>query len=119
LDPVIGARPPPFGLTNAIKQEGRVMAQMNYSRIKVTVDSVAGKCPLGNRPGKEFIIERTTPAGMCISAFNAINPAIQVLRYGGSFPWEKNPDEAYICCPDHINRTVFKLERTGEVVIQK
>jgi len=95
------------------------MAQMKYSKIRVTVDSVAGKCPLGNIPGKEFVIERTTPAGMCLSAFNSINPAIQVLRYGGSFPWEKNPDEAYICCPDHLNRTVFKLERAGEVVIKK
>ena len=95
------------------------MAQMKYSRIKVTVHSVAGKCPLGNTPGKEFIIERTTPAGMCLSAFNSISPAIQVLRYGGSFPWEKNPDEAYMCCPDHLNQTVFKLERAGEVVIKK
>jgi len=62
------------------------MALMNYSRIKVTVDSVAGKCPLGNRPGKAFIIERTTSEGMCLRAFHAINPAIQVLRYDGSFP---------------------------------
>ena len=53
------------------------MAQMKYSKIKVTVDSVAGKCPLGNTPGKEFFIERTTPAGMCLSAFNSINPAIK------------------------------------------
>ena len=95
------------------------MPLMNYFRIKVTVDSVAGKCPLGNRPGSEFIIERTTPDGMCRSALHAINPVIHVLRHGGSFPWEKNPDEAYICCPDHINRTVFKIERAGEVVIQK
>ena len=95
------------------------MALMNYSRIYVTVDSVAGKCPLGNRTGREFIIERTTPGGMCLSAFNSIFPAIQVLRYGGSFPWEKNPDEAHICCPDHINRTVFKLERAGDMAIKK
>ena len=54
------------------------MAQMKYSKIKITVDSVAGKCPLGNTPGKEFFIERTTPSGMCLSAFNSINPAIQI-----------------------------------------
>ena len=60
------------------------MVQMKYSKIKVTVDSVAGKSPLGNTPGKEFIIERTASAGMCLSAFNSISPAIQVLRSGGS-----------------------------------
>jgi uncharacterized repeat protein (TIGR04076 family) len=95
------------------------MTPMKYFIIKATVDSVAGKCPLGNRPGKKFVIKRTTPAGMCLSAFNAVSPAIQVLRYGGSFPWEKNPDVAYISCPDHLNRTVFKIERAGEVIIQE
>jgi uncharacterized repeat protein (TIGR04076 family) len=95
------------------------MAQMTYSKIRITVDSVAGKCPLGCKPGMEFMIARTTPAGMCLSAFHSIQPAIEVLRYGGSFPWEKNPDEADICCPDHLNRTVFKIERAGEVIINK
>jgi uncharacterized repeat protein (TIGR04076 family) len=52
---------------------------MKYSKIKVTVDSVAGKCPFWNTPGKEFISERTTPADMCLSAYNSITPAIQVL----------------------------------------
>jgi uncharacterized repeat protein (TIGR04076 family) len=94
------------------------MAQMKYSKIKITMDSVAGKCPSGNALGNEFLIERTTPAGMCLSAFNSISPAIQVLRDGGSFPWERNPDVAYFCYPDHLNRTVFKIERIGEVFIK-
>ena len=92
------------------------MAQIKYCRIKITVDSVHGTCPLGNKPGREFLIERTTPAGMCLSAFHTLGPAIQVLRYGGRFPWEKDPDTAYVACPDHINRCVFRLERAGELV---
>jgi uncharacterized repeat protein (TIGR04076 family) len=92
------------------------MPQVIYHRIKITVDSVHGSCPLGNKPGKEFLIERTTPAGMCLSAFHALSPAIHVLRYGGRFPWEKDPDIAYVGCPDHINRCVYKVERTGELV---
>ncbi|TES93185.1 MAG: hypothetical protein E3J94_01820 [Desulfobacteraceae bacterium] len=51
---------------------------------------------------------------MCISAFGAILPAIQVLKFGGSFPLEKDPDVAYIGCPDHINRVFYRLERAGE-----
>jgi uncharacterized repeat protein (TIGR04076 family) len=58
--------------------------------------------PLGNKPGKEFIIERTTPTGMCMSVYQAISPAIQVLRFGRSFPWEKNPDVAHFACPDPV-----------------
>lgn len=95
------------------------MSEIRYHKIKITVDSVEGKCPLGNRPGREFLVERTTPAGMCLSAYNSIASAIQVLRYGGSFPWEKNPDIAYVGCPDHLNRVVYKLERAGEIVFGK
>ena len=95
------------------------MAGKRYFKIKVTVDSVAGKCPLGNKPGREIVIDQTTPAGICISAFNSLNPAIQVLKYGGSFPWEENPDVACICCPDHVNRTVYKIERAEEVAFKE
>ena len=65
------------------------------------------------------MIDQTTPAGICLSAFNSLNPAIQVLKYGGSFPWEENPAVAYICCPDHVNRTVYKIERTEEVAFKE
>jgi len=90
------------------------MSTIQFHTIKITVDSVEGKCPLGNKPGKEFIVNGTTPAGMCISAFGAILPAIQVLKFGGSFPWEKDPNVAYIGCPDHLNRVVYRLERTDQ-----
>ncbi len=52
------------------------MAEKRYFKIKVTVDSVAGKCPLGNKPGREIVIDETTPGGICLSAFNSINPTI-------------------------------------------
>ena len=101
-----------------IKKEDHEVAEMKFYKIKVTVESVEGKCPLGNVPGKEFIIERTTPAGMCMSAYQAISPAIQVLRFGGSFPWEKDPDVARFACPDPVNRTIYKIERVGEVFLR-
>ena len=62
------------------------MSEIRYYKIRVSVDSVAGKCPLGNKPGSEFIVERGTPAGMCLGAFGSIYSAIQVLRFGGSLP---------------------------------
>lgn len=90
------------------------MSTIQFHAIKITVDSVEGKYPPGNKPGKEFIVKGTTPAGMCISAFGALLLAIQVLKFGGSFPWEKDPNVAYIGCPDHLNRVVYRLERTDE-----
>ena len=95
------------------------MADTKYFRIKITVESVAGKCTLGYEPGNQFVTEGTTPAGICLSAFNTLNPAIQTLMFGGSFPWEEDPDVTHLACSDHVNRTVFKVERAGEIVIEE
>jgi len=44
---------------------------------------------------------------------------MEVSGNGGSFPWEENPDVAHICCPDHLNRTVYKIERMEEVAFKE
>lgn len=88
-----------------------MMAKTASYPVRITIESVKGKCPLGNTPGTVFLVKRTTPAGMCLGAFNALLPAIQVMRFGGVFPWEPDPDVAYIGCPDHINQVVYRLER--------
>jgi uncharacterized repeat protein (TIGR04076 family) len=36
-----------------------------------------------------------------------------VLEFGGSFPFEKNPDVAYAACPDGDNPVVFEIRRVG------
>ncbi len=72
---------------------------------------VKGECPLGNRVGDAFIINDTTPQGMCLGAFTSLLPAAQVMMYGGSFPWEDDPDVAHIGCPDHVNQVVYRLEK--------
>ena len=95
------------------------MAEIKFFRIKITVESVAGECALGHEPGKEFVTEGTTPEGICLTAFNTLNPAIQTLMFGGSFPWEEDPNVTSLCCSDHVNRTVFKVEKAGELVIKE
>jgi uncharacterized repeat protein (TIGR04076 family) len=79
--------------------------------IKITLISQLKKCPAGHSVGDEFIIGRFTPEGMCMGAFASLLPFITTLRYGGSFPWEKNPDTGTFCCPDPEVVNVFHLER--------
>ena len=68
-------------------------------QIRITVKS--GKCQGNiNDVGQVFTVEETTPAGMCMGAWNAIAPYVQTLRYGGNFPWEKAKGCALIHCPD-------------------
>jgi len=71
-----------------------------------------GTCVAGHKTGDEFPIGDTTPAGMCSYAFQTIFPAATVLQFGGSFPWEDDPDKATVACPDPANPVVIELRRT-------
>ena len=80
-------------------------------KVIARVKSIKGACPNGHQVGEEFIFDRKSPAGLCLSAFSSILPFVRVLQFGGGFPWEENPDEATIGCPDCENVTVFHLQR--------
>jgi len=82
--------------------------------IKVEVISQKGNCVIGHKVGDEFLISRTTPEGICLSAFNAFFPAMRTLMFGGTFPWSEDPDTATMACPDAENPVVFKLTRIRE-----
>ena len=75
------------------------------------VVSQQGTCAAGHRVGDEFVIGQETPAGMCSWAFHALFPFAGVLQFGGSFPWEPDPAQAKVACPDADNPVVFVLRR--------
>jgi uncharacterized repeat protein (TIGR04076 family) len=81
--------------------------------IKITLISQIKKCPAGHKVGDQWVVSRYTPAGMCLGAFNSILPYITTLRFGGSFPWEKNADSGTFCCPDPAVVNTFRLERVS------
>ncbi len=66
--------------------------------VRITV--INGECVGDHKVGQEFIVEHKTPGGMCLGAWNAIAPYVNVLRFGGNFPWEKEEGVARIHCPD-------------------
>jgi uncharacterized repeat protein (TIGR04076 family) len=80
-------------------------------QIIAKVISQKGTCEAGHKVGDEFIIGQSTPAGMCSWAFQTIFPFAEVLQFGGSFPWEKDPDKATVACPDPDNPVVFELRQ--------
>jgi uncharacterized repeat protein (TIGR04076 family) len=80
--------------------------------IIATIASTRGSCEAGHKPGDEFVIGEKTPPGLCSWAFHTLFPFAEVLRYGGSFPWETNSDMATVACPDAANPVVFVLKRT-------
>ncbi len=81
------------------------------SAVRITLLSQLRKCPNGHAVGDTWLVERKTPAGMCLSAYHSISPFLMTLRFGGSFPWEEQDGEVTVCCPDPQVVNVFRLER--------
>jgi uncharacterized repeat protein (TIGR04076 family) len=76
------------------------------------VISQKGTCEAQHRVGDEFVMGEKTPPNLCSWAFYYLFPCAAVLRFGGSFPWEKDKDKAIVACPDPANPVVFELRRT-------
>jgi uncharacterized repeat protein (TIGR04076 family) len=81
------------------------------SDVIAKVISQKGTCEAGHRVGDEFVIGEKTPPGLCSWAFHTLFPFAEVLRFGGSFPWEEDPNKATVACPDPANPVIFELRR--------
>ena len=79
--------------------------------IVAKVISQQGTCSAGHKVDNEFIIGQKTPSNFCSWAFYTVFPFASVLQFGGSFPWEDNPDKTTVACPDPDNPVVFELRR--------
>jgi uncharacterized repeat protein (TIGR04076 family) len=82
------------------------------NKIEITIKDILekGECPLGHEVGEKF----NWPDDMgkiCPHAVFVLYPAVDVLRFGGAFPWEDDPDKTSICCPDPNNPVVFEIRR--------
>ncbi len=80
--------------------------------IRITIKG--GKCQgHNNKIGQVFMVENTTPAGICLGAWNSISPYVTALRFGADFPWEKEKGYALVHCPDPKGITL-ELKRIDE-----
>jgi len=79
--------------------------------VAIKVVSQKGTCRLEHKVGEEWIISQKTPEGICLSAFNALFPNVRVLMFGGTLPWETDPDVTTVACLDAENPVVFELRR--------
>ena len=83
-------------------------------KVIANVISQKGTCAAGHKVGDEFVIGEEIPAGVCSWAFHTLFPFVEVLQFGGSFPWESDPDRATVACPDPENPVVFELRRVAD-----
>jgi len=85
----------------------------NY-KVSVKVVSQKGTCAEGHKVGDQWVVDYKTPEGLCIFAFSSLLTSLMPLMFGGSFPWEKDPDMTTAVCPDPDNPVVFELRRLRE-----
>ena len=84
-------------------------------KVVIKVASLKGTCYQELKVGDEWVSNGRTPEGICLSAFNSLFPYLQVLMFGGVFPWEADPDIASnVACPDLLNSVAFELRRLRE-----
>jgi len=84
--------------------------------VSIRVVSQKGFCGQQHKVGEEWVVKGRTAEGICVSAFGAMMPFLNVMRYAGSdgFPWEKDPDVTQIACPDGANPVIFEIRRLRE-----
>jgi uncharacterized repeat protein (TIGR04076 family) len=80
-------------------------------KVRVKVISQKGSCEAGHKVGDEWLVDEKTPGGLCLFAFSSLLPSLTPLIFGGSFPWESDPDVTTVACPDADNPVVFELRR--------
>jgi uncharacterized repeat protein (TIGR04076 family) len=81
-------------------------------RVQIEVVEIAGtgRCTIGLEPGRAWVVDSPcVPDGMCMWAWAALSPFLTPLRFGGSLPWEDDPQTARVCCPDPANPVVFRM----------
>ena len=69
-----------------------------------------GICSYGHQAGEVFEFSEMG-SSICQWAANSIFPFFTALKFGGRFPWSKDPDRIQISCPDPDNVVVFELWR--------
>lgn len=84
---------------------------MKKPEIKISIIDRKGPkgCHRGHRVGDTFDFD-TERGNICPMAMHVAFPYIDILRYGGSIPGQKE-GEAVFSCPDVDVLNIFKIEK--------
>jgi uncharacterized repeat protein (TIGR04076 family) len=86
--------------------------------VRVTVESIAGSCSAGLKPGDSFLIrdegcmKLEGSDGFCPELLFVTFPTCMAFAAGGDLRWEVD-GAATVACPDPEARVVARIEREG------
>src|SRR4030042_1717063 len=70
-----------------------------------------GNCGAGHKIGDEWMLSEKTPENICPAAYRNIYSSAMVLRYGGQFSWQSDPNDIMVKCPDPSVENYFEIRR--------
>ncbi len=78
--------------------------------VRITV--IDGECSGGHSVGDEWLAGKTTPAGICYAAYNAMYPYINGLLHGAKYYWAEPDGSVLVRCPygKRGKGIIFRLE---------
>ena len=74
------------------------------------VTGVKGTCSAGHKVGESFPIGCWDTGGLCGFFYHDIFPSLNVMQFGGKFPWGA-ADEMTLECPDRQNAVTLRVRR--------
>jgi len=85
---------------------------MTWHKVEIEVMDIlgTGKCGLGQKIGDKYIYPDDR-GKICPTAVHTLYPFIMGLQAGGNFPWDKNPGESILCCPEYQHPVVYRITR--------
>ena len=92
-----------------VEKKGKTMPEGYDVSIKLINNQKP--CHNGHKVGDEWLLQDKTPGGICWAAYNSIFPFAIVLKHGGSFPWQTDPEVITASCPDREVVNVFEIRR--------
>ena len=90
------------------------MAQERRIGNKITgeIFRIQGNCGWGHKVGDKFDVSCHNTAGVCGFLYHGMFPDLQMLRFGGSWPWGEDQNVKEVECIDRRNHVRLRL--TGE-----
>jgi len=82
--------------------------------MKKKITMIEGKCQGGHHVvGDSWVVEKVTPKGICIHAWNSLSTYLLHLDMDGEF-WGDEPHKFKVHCPDLKNGVLLEIEKIPE-----
>jgi uncharacterized repeat protein (TIGR04076 family) len=78
--------------------------------LKGEIIAVKGTCNAGHRAGDTFSISCYDSGGLCGFFYHDLFPSLNVMQFGGKYPWSSS-GELIMECPDRHNAVTIKLTK--------